>query len=519
MGTEQYDLIVVGGGSGGIAAALAGARLGLSVLLVEKGDRLGGTAVRGGVHCWEMGAGGTGISFDMYRRLKRIPNAVGIYSYGRHMSWWDPEQAPYRYPGGERVIDPERRYIDTLRRHGSPGLRPDREFSRRVWHGVPFEPDEYARVAEEMLAETGRCRVLKETAFAGVEVEGKRVRSVRLDDGREVSGGAYVDSTAGALLCQACGCRLLSGQEARGTFGEPGAPDQANQRRNGATLIYRVTAVDVPGVEPLAEGIPEECWWRETFPVASNNHYPNGDLNVNMLPTMEGEELAGLEYGAAYQECRRRVLAHWHYLQSEYAEFRGFRLAWIAPGPGSARGAAGGVRADADGKRRARRFRQAARSGYRLHCRPRARHARPQHWAAGVQRVGDAVRGAVWLSDSQGIRQPAGGLHERGVQFDRRVELPAVAHHDAARAGSGHGRGPRPGIGGGASGGAWRAAAAGAQGAARAGGLADAGGVDGALARRGCAVRRPKVELNCGLGRWVEGEGEWRSPKIGEGDS
>ena len=334
METERYDLIVVGGGSGGIGAALAGARLGLSVLLVEKGDRLGGTAVRGGVHCWEMGAGGTGIPFDMYRRLKRIPEGAGIYSYGRHMSWWDPEKEPYRYPGGERVIDPERRYIDTLQRHGAPGLRHDREFSRRMWHGVPFEPDEYARVAEEMLAETGCCRVLKETAFVEVEAEGGWVRSMRLDDGRIVSGDAYVDSTAGGLLCQGCGCRVLSGQEARATFGEPGAPDQANERRNGATLIYRVTAVDVPGVEPLPEGVPEACWWRETFPVASNNHYPNGDLNVNMLPTMEGEELAGLEYGTAYEECRRRVLAHWHYLQREYEEFRGFRLGWIAPALG-----------------------------------------------------------------------------------------------------------------------------------------------------------------------------------------
>ncbi|MFP4250858.1 MAG: FAD-dependent oxidoreductase, partial [Armatimonadota bacterium] len=28
---------------------------------------------------------------------------------------------------------------------------------------------------------------------------------------------------------------------------------------------------------------------------------------------------------------RRRVLAHWHYVQSEFPEFRGFRLTWIAP--------------------------------------------------------------------------------------------------------------------------------------------------------------------------------------------
>ncbi len=70
----HHDLAVIGGGSGGFGAALAGARLGLSVILIEKGEMLGGNAVRGGVNCWEMGVGGTGIPFDLYRRVKLIPD-------------------------------------------------------------------------------------------------------------------------------------------------------------------------------------------------------------------------------------------------------------------------------------------------------------------------------------------------------------------------------------------------------------------------------------------------------------
>ena len=77
---RRYDLIVVGAGSGGIGAALAAGRAGLDTLLLERADRIGGTAVRAGVSVWEMGVGGTGIPFDIYRRLKRMPNAVGIYS-------------------------------------------------------------------------------------------------------------------------------------------------------------------------------------------------------------------------------------------------------------------------------------------------------------------------------------------------------------------------------------------------------------------------------------------------------
>lgn len=60
-GESTYDLAVVGGGSGGFGAAVAAARLGLHVVLIERADRLGGTSVNAGVNCWEMGAGGTGI--------------------------------------------------------------------------------------------------------------------------------------------------------------------------------------------------------------------------------------------------------------------------------------------------------------------------------------------------------------------------------------------------------------------------------------------------------------------------
>jgi pyruvate/2-oxoglutarate dehydrogenase complex dihydrolipoamide dehydrogenase (E3) component len=52
MPSFHFDLVVVGAGSGGFGAALAAARLGASVLLVEKSDSLGGNAARGGVNNW-----------------------------------------------------------------------------------------------------------------------------------------------------------------------------------------------------------------------------------------------------------------------------------------------------------------------------------------------------------------------------------------------------------------------------------------------------------------------------------
>jgi hypothetical protein len=100
------------------------------------------------------------------------------------------------------------------------------------------------------------------------------------------------------------------------------------------TLLYRVTPTAAPALEPLPEGVPEKCWWAGSFPVAQINHYPNGDRNINMLPTMDGAEFLRRGYPDAWQESTRRVRAHWRHLQTKYAEFQRFRVRSIAPALG-----------------------------------------------------------------------------------------------------------------------------------------------------------------------------------------
>jgi hypothetical protein len=338
VSTEHLDcdVAVIGGGSGGFGAALAAARLGLDVVLVERADCLGGNSTRGGVACWEMGVGGTGIPFDLYRRLKQQPQAIGIYSFGRHASTFDPAREAYRYPGGETVIDPTRRYLDTLMRHGARGLgaAEARAFRKERWHGLPFEPEAMAKTMLAMLAETDRCRVLFNTTFVGAQAESGTVHSARLSDGRRLNAHYYIDATGDGAVCTAVGCETMMGQESSARFGEPHAPTNATQRVNGVTLIYRVTPTATPAIEPLPEGIPEKCWWMGKFPSAQINHYPNGDLNVNMLPTMDGKEFLRRGYKDAMAECQRRIRAHWHHVQTNCAEFQKFRLKWIAPALG-----------------------------------------------------------------------------------------------------------------------------------------------------------------------------------------
>ena len=333
MPSFQFDLVVVGAGSGGFGAALAAARLGANVLLVEKSDSLGGNAARGGVNNWEPGVGGTGIPFDLYKRLKKTPQAVGIYKFGRHFAWQGPEVSP-KYPGGELVIDPAAGYADTLRRFGAPPLAAAEVFRREHWHGVPYEPDVYAAEMESMLAETGRCTVWKDTAFERAHTEGSRVVSLTLSNGHSVTAPFFIDATADILLARQLGCRTSLGQEPRSLYDEPSAPREPTDKLNGTTLIYRVARIATPAIEPLPQDIPAACWWSETFPIAACTQYPNGDFNINALPVMAGREAHALGFARAYAECARRIRAHWHHLQTVFPEFQSFRLSWVAPGLG-----------------------------------------------------------------------------------------------------------------------------------------------------------------------------------------
>lgn len=333
---ERFELVVIGGGSGGVGAALAAARAGVSTLVVEKQAGLGGTATAGGVNTWEMGVGGTGLPFEIYQRLKAVPQAVGIYSCGRHFGWqerfyWPRELDKVNVPGGENRIDPARCYRDTLRRHPGPDGTKSEAWCREHWHGVTFEPAAMDQTLQAMLAETGCCAVRLGVGLEAVDAAAGRVASVHLSDGTTVAGEAWVDGTGDGLLCRLAGCEQLCGVEGKERFGEPGAPQVPRETVNACTLVFRVEAGHPPAVEPLPPGVPDAPWWRETPVPTCINEYPNGDRNLNMLPTMEGAEALRLGSEAAYAECWRRTQCHWHFVQTHFPEFRAYRRVWTAP--------------------------------------------------------------------------------------------------------------------------------------------------------------------------------------------
>lgn len=315
----EADICVVGGGSGGFAAALCAARSGCRTILVEKENMLGGTSTVCGVNCWEPVTGAAcGLPRELYERMRKIPGGCGIYHAVRHICLEDP--AKRDFPGGLMGIDASMGYDDTLK-HGYDYIGP---WTLDVWNGVIFEPEVFSRCAMEMLKEAG-CTVLTGRPCSSVRVEKGRVLGISLPDGTEIRAGYWIDNCG--ILAAASRCRLLMGCDPAGQFGEEDAPENPDlSRLNGVTMIFRVTPKRVPGIDPF-DGEPLEGCMVAT-------EYPNGDCCCNMLPTMNGAEFLVMDRESALAECKRRVRAFWKYVQMNYEWGRHFEIAEICSRPG-----------------------------------------------------------------------------------------------------------------------------------------------------------------------------------------
>lgn len=327
MAKINCQLCVVGGGSGGIGAALAAARLGIDTVLIEKESKLGGTSVNSMVNCWEPVAGATGIPYDIYRELTKIPNAVGIYSMRRHCCHMDHNTPPF--PGGESVIDNSLTYQNTLHRGGTQGIIEDAKLCRKQWHGVVFEPDKFDISVQKMLEDTNNCRVLLNSTLTDVQMASNaEIATAKLANGTIIKADLWIDNSG--ALAKLAGAEMLYGDDPKSRFNEPDAPEKTVSNLNGATLIFRITPTAENKIETLPDDTPKTCWWAETFPVMSCVEYPNGDWNCNMLPTISGKEYLELGEKKAYTECTQRVKAFWYHVQTTYPEFKGYRIKYIA---------------------------------------------------------------------------------------------------------------------------------------------------------------------------------------------
>jgi hypothetical protein len=219
VGEMATEVLVVGGGLGGVAAALAAVRQGCRVVLTEQYAWLGGQltsqAVPPDEHRWVEQFGIT----RSYRELR------------------------------ERIRDYYRQnYPLTSRARGWRELNPGAGAVSRLCH----EPRVAVSVIEALLAphrSSGRLRVLRRFVPVAATVEGDRVTSVRVRDlaGEEVviTARYVLDATETGDLLPLTGCEYVTGAESQADTDEPSAPTERQPLNlQAVSVCFAVDHVD-----------------------------------------------------------------------------------------------------------------------------------------------------------------------------------------------------------------------------------------------------------------------------------
>ncbi len=179
--TLEADLVVYGGTSGGVAAAIQAARMGKSVLLLEPGRHLGGMT-SGGLSAVDIGDPRSvgGIAREVFTR---IAATAGI-----SLAW---DQA-FKGDGG-----------------GGPA----------TGGAYAIEPHKAEAVFNEMAKEAGVAVVLG-ARLASVRKEGARIVEIVLENGDLVRAQMFLDTTYEGDLMAKAGVSYTLAREGREQYGE-----------------------------------------------------------------------------------------------------------------------------------------------------------------------------------------------------------------------------------------------------------------------------------------------------------
>jgi hypothetical protein len=184
---RQYDIVVYGGTAGGVAAAVQGARMGKSVVLIEPGRHIGGLT-SGGLGATDIGnkAAIGGISREFYRRL-------GTH-YAHESSWKFQTRAQYK-EGRQAQGEAE------------------------MW---TFEPHVAEETLRAMLKEAQVPLVFEKRLdlAKGVQKNGTRITVIVMEDGTVFPGKIFIDATYEGDLMAKAGVEYTVGREANAQYGE-----------------------------------------------------------------------------------------------------------------------------------------------------------------------------------------------------------------------------------------------------------------------------------------------------------
>lgn len=234
---RSADLVIIGGGLGGCAAALAAARLGLRVIMTEETDWIGGQLTQQAVppdeNAWIETIGGTAS----YRALR------------------DAVRAHYR-----------QRTPLTAAARANARLNPGNGWVSRLC----AEPRVWLTVLEAQLAPfvaTGQLRIVRQHRAVAADVDGDTVRAVQVQhtssgDRIVLRAPFFADATELGELLPLTGTEYVTGAESQAQTGEPHAkaePEPDNVQ--GFTMCF---AMDHdPGASHVIDRPADYAHWRD----------------------------------------------------------------------------------------------------------------------------------------------------------------------------------------------------------------------------------------------------------------
>ncbi|RME95965.1 MAG: FAD-dependent oxidoreductase [Verrucomicrobia bacterium] len=217
-----YDVVVYGGTSAGVIAAVQARRMGRSVVLVGPDRHLGGLS-SGGLGWTDTGNKAVigGLAREFYHRIWR--------HYQKPEAWRWQRREEYGNRGqGTPAIDGERRTMWIFEPH----------VAEQVFDGLVREHDIPVFRDEWLDRENGVIR------------EGGQIKAIRMLSGRTFTGRMFIDATYEGDLMAAAGVDYTVGREGRDVYGEKWAGVQTgvlHHRHHFGVLPQPISPYRIPG--------------------------------------------------------------------------------------------------------------------------------------------------------------------------------------------------------------------------------------------------------------------------------
>ena len=285
-----YDVVIVGGGAAGLAAAVAAGAAGARTALVERYGFLGGMATAG-----------------------MVSTICGLY-HGSASGSPEPINEGFPETFARRLSD-------------MPGCQ--KPVRRGQTFVLPYTPFAFACLADELVASTPELDVYLHAYLAGVASNRNRIEALRVvtwERTLELEPAVVIDTSGDAVVARLAGAPTET----------PPPPD-----RQLPALVFVLQHVDG---DALGAG-PRLALLRTLVAAERDGLLPKGSANVTLAPSPQRGELIGkLALGglpddgvgrrdfltAAEQEGRRRVLAVTEFLKTLPAFGRAF-VSHLAP--------------------------------------------------------------------------------------------------------------------------------------------------------------------------------------------